>query len=308
MKIEMNPINKDTVADPQLLFSSILLSFRNKLDLAKDVIYQIEPKAQLTKCSTNPTQPQHIVYIPEWMAHLFQIRVEELLSNSHKSQVNELINRTLLSPFCDLVHELCHLYLAEHIHPLFACSRFNKKYGDYDIAIKDPQFLTQSSTFALAQSSTFALAQSVLDVWVNRIRHHFFPKLTKCDLEEGYNALLTLYNRRAVQAFSDPAMKLSIALHLSECKYFDMPRYSHLEFLLNKQSSLFTKFVRELADVFHSAPNIIATTPLQDALAIYQSSVTKVITLLYQYNFVKTMVTPVIVADPDYGHVWEFFI
>ncbi len=108
----------------------------------------------------------------------------------------------------DVVHELCHGKLAEAIDPLFATAAFVKKYAELQgVAQQDlDQKLHQ-----------FSWSWAGIDIWVNDLRHKYWPNLTSQD----HSAFIQGINEAGAEqlaVFEQYTPAIGLAMHMGEAK------------------------------------------------------------------------------------------
>lgn len=105
-----------------------------------------------------------------------------------------------------VAHELCHAWLAENVDPIFSAWRFPRRCG---------RFTGQQLAEFQQRAHQMYLATSVLiDVWVDDLRHHYWPELTCQELEETAADLLFIVQRKRISELCKGERLMAIALHV----------------------------------------------------------------------------------------------
>jgi hypothetical protein len=219
-----------------------------KLGLKWQVTYILAPKETTCRVSSYPEIKKHKIWVHS-----------EVISH-----------RLLFLP--DLVHELCHCKLAEEIDPIFSTFSFPKRYQKLEGQ--------KAKNFKIASEMLY-LAFSLVDIWVNDLRHSLWPELTLKDYESYSRALLFFAKEEfwpAIGRFIEtPENILGIALYLADNK-----RRSFLPVdltLLFKHLSKENKmFIQRLANFYSSLPYL--SYKRESDLKTLEKSVKKVVKLL----------------------------
>jgi len=225
-----------------------LVPFVEKLGLKWSILYILAPKETTCRVVSNAETQTHKIWVHD-----------EAIS--HK----ELF-------LCDLVHELCHCKLAEAIDPIFSALSFPKRYGRLKGKL--------AQNFKLASHMLY-LAFSLVDIWVDDLRHSLWPELTLKDYESYSKALLFFTKEEfwpEIKRFIEtPENLLGIALYLADNKRRNFspvnldPLFKHL----SKENKI---LIERLVDFYSSLPYL--SYRAERDLEILEKSVKKAAKLL----------------------------
>lgn len=123
---------------------------QRRLDLSWPVDYRKDMAAKTCRIDSDPSTRRHLVTLP----------------------TSALDNVSAWRP--SLAHELCHAYLAENVDPIFSAWRFPKRYSEFTGH--------QLAELNRRAQEMYLSTSFLIDVWVDDLRHRYWPDLTSQEL------------------------------------------------------------------------------------------------------------------------------
>ena len=122
-------------------------------------------------------------------------------SKEHRVYVNGTTYGNMDIMISDVVHELGHAHLAEHIDPTFATIFFTDKWNKF--SRENPE-----EFFRLMQELRFSWSH--VDIWVNDLRHKHWPEFTLMDSTTFIQGLKFMIQTKDISFLEDPGILLGI--------------------------------------------------------------------------------------------------
>ena len=149
-----------------------------RLGLEWEVVFFENPKLSTCECSSHPEEKKHFVSIDKYTMREYKGRRGHLL------------------------HELCHLHLAEKIDACFSCL-----------------ILQEGQEFTEQDLETMFICWIPIDIWVDKIKNWFFPEETKADYYRTKSEIDEVFEKNP-RAFSNAQLQIALALFLTESYIF----------------------------------------------------------------------------------------
>lgn len=142
-----------------------------------------------------------------------------------------------------VAHEVCHGWLAERVDPAFACMRFLRAYGELQGA--------GQAEFTRRAGAAYR-AYILVDVWVNELRHRFWPDMTAV-ANNGFTSSVIALTKRGQLGQGDHL--IALAQDIAERRRLNQPTvdYSPAFATLEQETA---QAVQALADFYTALPNL----------------------------------------------------
>jgi hypothetical protein len=165
------------------------------------------------------------------------------------------------SGLIDLVHELCHAFLVEHVDPAFGTAFFSKEYAYLE---------GQSEKDFAVKYYMFYLAWCHVDIWVDDVRHAHWPELTQADSDSFVASVYGLVKAGQWQALKSSEALLGIALHMAETERHGLEKASVLEEVVKCLSNQAQAIIAAALGVYRNLPPLTMSRE-QDLVVLEQS-------------------------------------
>jgi len=164
---------------------------------------------------------------------------------NHQIWINGTTYHNLDSMIFEVAHELCHCYLAERIDPVFSTIFFTKKWNK--ISVEKPDEFNRRATMLF-------YAWSHIDIWVNDVRHKFWPEFSYEDCYTFIQGLQFIIKEQRYNIFTNPKIVLAVAQCQAEMKRHDIKNMSHPFNILKNNGIAMDEQVKKLVKNFQSLP------------------------------------------------------
>lgn len=164
----------------------------------------------------------------------------------------------------DLVHELCHAALAERIDPNFATAYFANKYGD--LCDKDISAFKK-------EAEMFYCSWCFIDLWVDELRHEYWPELTKDDHESFARGVYGLVLSGQTDHLRSIGGLMGISLQVAFQERNEIEPVGDLSPAIKALGQEATLAIDRLTSILKSLPRLSYNT--KDDLVVLEKSVGK---------------------------------
>ena len=209
----MKEINVPPVATP----------YQRELALVWPVSWWHAPDQSTCRCVSDPRKQRHEI----WLA-----------------------DSTVRAPepsLADIVHELCHLYLAERVDAAFSTVWFSDRWNKLSRA--DPVRFGQAAQMLY-------LAWCQVDIWVNDLRHSRWPEFTAADHSSFAQGVMFLLLKQEESVLARPETLLGLTQYQAEQERHSLSGSPDLFAVLLADGKKVGKDIRRLARNFSSLPRL----------------------------------------------------
>jgi len=188
----------------------------------------------------------------------------------------------------DVLHELCHAKLAESTDPLFATTSVSEKYKGLE---------GEKDRILVKKLKQLGLACLHIDMWVNDLRHEYWPELTRKDIVSCFDGIKKIAKSGDDYTLGQIEMLIAIAMNIAAVQRNmskkKRPKYQSTLALYDTNSRV---FINKLANYFKSLPRL--TGNIREDLAILEESVQHIV------NVFDLQIDPKILEENGEGR-WD---
>lgn len=231
---------EDVMEKKEVKAPLVARQYQRELALRWPVKWLVAPGQQACRCVANKRRKRHEV----WLTEAATAQPELFLA--------------------DIVHELCHLHLAEQVDAVFGLVWFSEKWNQVGRA--DPARFSR-------MAQMFYLAWCQIDIWVNDLRHERWPALTAADLESFAESMAVLISRQSWEYLAEPTTLIGLAMYQAERERHTYDS-ADLFFALSACGIRIDEKIIKLADFFKSLPRL--SYKARKDLKLVESSVAEV--------------------------------